>query len=122
MNWKALHWRKVCLVPHWLRHNLSVAAPKRFLYVGAMSVAEIKAEIQKLTPQEQEELRDALEVVVSGRPKEPRTKGDFDPVAKPIWEIAEEIGTSVPPNDWEKVPKDGSINLDHYFYGHRKAS
>jgi hypothetical protein len=98
MNWKALHWRKVCLVPHWLRHNLSVAAPKRFLYVGAMSVAEIKAEIQKLTPQEQEELSDALEVVVSGRPKEPRTKGDFDPVAKPIWEIAEEIGTSVPPN------------------------
>jgi hypothetical protein len=70
-----------------------------------MSVAEIKAEIQKLTPQEQEELRDALEVVVSGRPKEPRTKGDFDPVAKPIWEIAEEIGTSVPPNDWEKFPR-----------------
>ena len=87
-----------------------------------MSVAEIKAEIQKLTPQEQEELRDALEVVVSGRPKEPRTRGDFDPAAKPIWKIAEEIGRSVPPNDWEKVPKDGSINLDHYLYGHRKTS
>ena len=86
-----------------------------------MSVAEIKAEIQKLTPQEQKELRDAPEVVVSGRPKEPSTRGDFDPVAKPIWEVAEEIRKSVPETEWKKLPKDGSINIDHYLYGHPKV-
>ena len=86
-----------------------------------MSIAEIKAEIQKLTPEEQKELRDALEVVVCGQPKEPRTKGDFDPAAKPIWEIAEEIRKSVPRAEWKKLPKDGSINVDHYLYGHPKV-
>lgn len=86
-----------------------------------MSLAEIKAEIQKLTPEEQKELRDALEVAVSVRPKKPGTRGDFDPAAKPIWKVAEEIGRCIPSADWEKVPKDGSVNLDHYLYGHPKV-
>jgi hypothetical protein len=87
-----------------------------------MSVAEIKAEIQKLTPEEKKELRDALEVAISGQSKEPKGSGEFDATARPIWEIAKEIGKSIPSKDWEKVPKDGSINLDHYLYGHRKTS
>lgn len=51
-----------------------------------------------------------------------REQGEFDATAKPIWEIAQEIGKSVPSKDWEKVPKDGSVNVDHYLYGHRKTS
>lgn len=87
-----------------------------------MSVAEIKAEIQKLTPDEKKQLRDALDATISEQPKEPKGSGEFDAKAKPIWEIAKEIGKSVPSKDWEKVPKDSSINLDHYLYGHRKTS
>jgi hypothetical protein len=87
-----------------------------------MSVAEIKAEIQKLTPDEKKQLRDALDAAISEQPKEPKGSGEFDAKAKPIWEIAKDIGKSIPSKDWEKVPKDGSINLDHYLYGHRKTS
>ena len=87
-----------------------------------MSVAEIKAEIQKLTPDEKKQLRDALDATISEQPKEPKESSEFDAKAKPIWEVAEKIGKSIPSKDWEKVPKDGSINLDHYLYGHRKTS
>jgi hypothetical protein len=51
-----------------------------------------------------------------------KERTDFDASAKPIWEVAQEIGKSVPQEEWEKVPKDGSINVDHYLYGNRKIS
>jgi len=41
----------------------------------------------------------------------------FDPTAKPIWQIAEETAAQVPPEEWEKVPRDGAENLHHYLYG-----
>ncbi len=46
----------------------------------------------------------------------------FDPAAKPIWKIIEEIGAAVPAQEWDKVPTDGARNLDHYLYGHAKQS
>lgn len=51
-----------------------------------------------------------------------KERDEFDATVKPIWEVAREIGESIPQEDWEKVPKDGSINVDHYLYGHRKSS
>ncbi len=51
-----------------------------------------------------------------------KERAEFDAAAKPIWEIAREIGKSIPQKEWEKVPKDGSINVDHYLYGHTKTS
>lgn len=40
---------------------------------------------------------------------------------RPIWQVIAEIGASVPEEEWAKVPKDGSINLDHYLYGAPKV-
>lgn len=34
-----------------------------------------------------------------------------------IWQIAEEIGRSVPQEEWDKLPTDGARNVDHYLYG-----
>ena len=57
------------------------------------------------------------------RAKRRRAGGtSFDPSAKPIWEIIEEIGAAVPAEEWDKVPTDGARNLDHYLYGHAKHS
>lgn len=39
---------------------------------------------------------------------------------KPIWQIAEEIGRSVPHEVWATLPRDGARNLDHYLYGSPK--
>jgi len=41
----------------------------------------------------------------------------YDPTAKPIWEIAEEIAATVPDSEWEKVPRDLAKNLHHYLHG-----
>ena len=46
----------------------------------------------------------------------------FDPSARPIWEVIEEIGAAVPVGEWARVPADGAQNLDHYLYGHAKKS
>ena len=43
-----------------------------------------------------------------------------DPTARPIWEIAQEIGAQVPDEEWSKVPTDLSKNFDHYLYGASK--
>jgi hypothetical protein len=43
-----------------------------------------------------------------------------DPNARPVWEEVLEIGASIPMEEWEKVPTDLSINLDHYLYGSSK--
>jgi hypothetical protein len=36
---------------------------------------------------------------------------------RPIWEIAVEIGAEVPDEEWAKLPRDLSMNLDAYLYG-----
>ncbi len=38
----------------------------------------------------------------------------YDPIAKPIWEIAVQIGANIPESEWEKVPSDLSKNFDLY--------
>ncbi|MFI5458098.1 MAG: hypothetical protein ACHRXM_21905 [Isosphaerales bacterium] len=44
----------------------------------------------------------------------------FDPNAKPFWEEFEEIMAEVPMAEIEKLPRDGSAQLDHYLYGSPK--
>lgn len=61
-------------------------------------------------------------VVVSELTVQPFGEISFDPNARPVWEIIEEIGASVPAEEWDKVPTDGAQNLDHYLYGHAKKS
>ena len=38
----------------------------------------------------------------------------------PIWETIEQLGKAIPNEEWDKVPKDLSANIDHYLYGHAK--
>ncbi len=41
---------------------------------------------------------------------------------KTIWEIVRDIVEEVPEEEWAKLPTDGSVNVDHYLYGHKKRS
>jgi hypothetical protein len=51
----------------------------------------------------------------------PMAEKEYDTEARPIWEIVSEIGAEVPEREWEKVPTDLSIDLDHYLYGTPRA-
>ena len=41
---------------------------------------------------------------------------------RPLWEIAEEISSQVPLEEWEKLPADGAEQHDHYLYGSPKRN
>lgn len=41
---------------------------------------------------------------------------EYDTSARPIWEVAVELGASISDADWDRVPKDLSRNLDQYLY------
>jgi len=53
---------------------------------------------------------------------EPAGEACYDEAARPVWEMIEEIGRSVPDEEWAKVPSDLSRNLDHYLYGAPRES
>jgi hypothetical protein len=53
----------------------------------------------------------------NGIPVALRPQTEVDKTARPIWEIVEEIGASVPDEEWAKLPTDLSKNLDYYLYG-----
>ncbi len=36
---------------------------------------------------------------------------------KPFWQVIVEIGQQVPPEEWDKLPKDFARNFEHYMYG-----
>ncbi|HJU09545.1 MAG TPA: hypothetical protein VJ728_01645 [Candidatus Binataceae bacterium] len=44
------------------------------------------------------------------------------PSSKPIWEVALELGASVPKEEWATVPTDGARNIHHYLYGAPKLN
>jgi hypothetical protein len=41
----------------------------------------------------------------------------FDPSARPIEEVLQELASQVPASEWKRLPSDLSDNLDHYIYG-----
>jgi hypothetical protein len=34
-----------------------------------------------------------------------------------LWEKIDELNAPIPASEWSKLPKDGSVNVDHYLYG-----
>lgn len=73
------------------------------------SLESVLDDARKLPPEEQRKLVEKL-LAENGQPSA-AVEGE------PIWEVLREIGNRVPPEEWDKVPSDGSINVDHYLYG-----
>lgn len=38
-------------------------------------------------------------------------------LAKTVWQEIREIVQDVPDEEWQKLPRDGAANIDHYLYG-----
>jgi len=41
---------------------------------------------------------------------------------RPIWDLILDNIKDVPPEEFEKLPKDGASEHDHYLYGHAKRN
>jgi hypothetical protein len=75
----------------------------------------IQEKIRSLPPEKQQLVLSLVEEMLS------KEEAMRDRVAvRPLWEIAEEISSQVPLEEWEKLPADGAEQHDHYLYGSPK--
>lgn len=70
--------------------------------------------LRALPVDKQREALRLLDTLAVGASAEPNGTGAH---RKPVWEVVEEVNAGLPDDTWDKVPTDGSINLDHYLYG-----
>ncbi|MBD2152718.1 hypothetical protein H6F44_21720 [Pseudanabaena sp. FACHB-1277] len=61
-------------------------------------------------------LKQRQQAKVNNKATETKTNGILD-----LLERVKEIQAQVPPEEWDKLPHDGSINHDHYLYGSPKV-
>lgn len=76
---------------------------------------KIQEKVKALPPEKQERVLFLVEEMLS------ENNGDQARVSvRPLWEIAEEISSQVPLEEWKKLPVDGAEQHDHYLYGSPK--
>ena len=46
-----------------------------------------------------------------------RSDDEYDDSVPPLWQSVIDLGASLPPEVWDRVPTDLAANLDHYLYG-----
>lgn len=44
---------------------------------------------------------------------------EYKPEVKPIWQRVAELNKGIPPEEFDKLPKDFSVNHNHYLYGNK---
>ena len=75
----------------------------------------IQEKVKALPPEKQQRLLSMVEELLSEKEV---TQGRV--AARPLWEIAEEISSQVPLEQWAKLPGDSAEQHDHYLYGSPK--
>ena len=75
----------------------------------------IQEKVKALPPEKQQRVLSMVEEMLS---ENETTQSRV--AVRPLWEIAEEISSQVPLEEWEKLPADGAEQHDHYLYGSPK--
>jgi hypothetical protein len=81
---------------------------------------QILSSIKALSPTRMQQLRDELDHELASTEASQQGAAPPFPAAprrKRIWEVAEDIRRSVLAEEWDKLPKDGADQHDHYIYG-----
>jgi hypothetical protein len=71
--------------------------------------------IHAFPPEKQQKLLDYAETLED---KEITEETEY----QTIWEMVKDIIEEVPKEAWDELPTDGSINVHHYLYGHKKKT
>ena len=71
----------------------------------------IQEKVKSLPPEKQQRVLSMVEEMLSEKETQDRD------AVRPLWEIAEEISSQVPLEEWEKLTADGAEQHDHYLYG-----
>lgn len=68
----------------------------------------------------QEVVIDALDQLMAETPKAPMRR-EGEPIGEYLVRMAEELRAAIPSEGWAGVPRDLSVNHDHYLYGAEKV-
>jgi hypothetical protein len=79
----------------------------RIAIVGAGEFSARDGSLRRILRVDEVSRRDAL----------PGEREKYDDSAPPLWQSIIDIGASLPPEEWDRVPPDLAANLDHYLYG-----
>ncbi len=71
--------------------------------------------VHAFTPEKQQKLLEYAEVLED-------EKVAAETEHQTIWEMVKGFAEEVPEEAWNELPTNGSINVDHYLYGHRKKT
>jgi hypothetical protein len=77
----------------------------------------ILEKLQALPDNKQEEVLALLDAMLKEKHEPPSSEN-----VRPIWEIITELSAQVPMEEWEKLPRDGAEQHDHYLYGSPKRT
>jgi|SanBayMetagenome_1026888.scaffolds.fasta_scaffold230571_2 hypothetical protein len=86
------------------------------------TIFEPDRSVASLTLAELENLiKDIVEKYQKSQQKQPKLiefskEANFDENHRPLWEIVVESASTIPDEDWAKVPEDASERLDYYLY------
>ena len=69
--------------------------------------------VHAFPPEKQQKLLEYAETLEDGETAE-------ETEYQTIWDMVKEFAEEVPKEAWDELPTDGSINVDHYLYGHQK--
>jgi Protein of unknown function (DUF2281) len=69
----------------------------------------IQTKLQALPPDRQQQVLDFVEFLAQ--------KTQPQEAEKSIWDVLDEAAASIPPEELERMPTDGSYQHDHYLYG-----
>ncbi len=75
---------------------------------------ELVEKVRALPPEQQEKV---LHFVEDLQQSQAAPQAETEQARMTIWDKVEDIIKQVPPEAWEELPKDGSLNVDHYLYG-----
>jgi hypothetical protein len=91
-----------------------IAQPSNSTPTTATLSEAIQAKVQKLTPDQQQQVLDFVEFLAQkAQPKEPE---------KSLWDVLDEAAANIPPEERGNMPTDGSYQHDHYLYDIPKRS
>lgn len=70
--------------------------------------------VHAFPPEKQQKMLDYAESL------DENTQTKTNPKRETIWAKVKDIIEKIPKEEWEQLPTDGSINVDHYLYGSPK--
>jgi hypothetical protein len=76
--------------------------------------------IEKLRTLPAEQQQKVLHFVEDLQHSHTSPETETGPAKMTIWDKVKDIIEQIPAEAWEELPKDGSLNVDHYLYGSPK--